>query len=277
MAFRQSRQGLRYNLRYVHGFLLIFCLTFLGGGCAAKKAAVSLPASSNVLQDVASESAPSPKTAPRSVPERESDFASVLSQGTDVSSAPAQDAGFSTVVFQITDVFDHSYQETDFAFSSQQDADSESHMFESRHSSQPYADIEPVPSISDIVLAQYDDWRGVRYRAGGSDSRGVDCSGLVQAIYRDAFEMELPRTSVEQSRMGDPVKRGEIQPGDLVYFLDRGRKHVGVAINEQQFVHASRRKGVIVSKFDGYWTSRLLRIRRILDDKEQDVLIRKGG
>ncbi len=277
MAFRQSRQGLRYNLCYVHGFLLFFCLTFLGGGCATTKPVTPLPASSNVLQNVASEPVPCPKTAPQPVSEREADFASVLAQGTDVSSVPAHGADFSSVVFQITDVFDDSYQDADFAFISHQDVDSECHLSESRHSSQPFADIEPVPSISDIVLAQYDDWRGVRYRAGGSDSRGVDCSGLVQAIYRDAFEMELPRTSVEQSRMGDPVNRGEIQPGDLVYFLDRGRKHVGVAINEQQFVHASRRKGVIVSKFDGYWTSRLLRIRRILDDKEQDVLIRKGS
>jgi len=264
-------------LRYVHGFLLFFCITLLGGGCAAKKAVTTLPASSNVHQDVASAPAPSQKTAPQPTSEREADFAVVLSQGTAVSAVAAQDADFSTVVFQLTHVLYEPFQESDFSFTSPQDHDSDDFLSERHHSSQPFADIEPVPSISDIVLAQYDDWRGVRYRAGGTDSRGVDCSGLVQAIYRDAFEMDLPRTSVEQSRMGEPVNRGEIQPGDLVYFLDRGRKHVGVAINEQQFVHASRKKGVIVSKFDGYWTSRLLRIRRILDDKEQDVLIRKGG
>jgi lipoprotein Spr len=126
-------------------------------------------------------------------------------------------------------------------------------------------------------MSQYDDWRGVRYRPGGSDYRGVDCSGLVQAIFRDAFEMDLPRTSIEQSKMGESVARGEIQPGDLLYFVDRGRKHVGVAVNENQFVHASRKKGVILSKFDKYWTPRLLRVRRLLDEKDRNAFFPKGG
>jgi lipoprotein Spr len=137
--------------------------------------------------------------------------------------------------------------------------------------------VEEVPSISDIVLAQYEDWRGVRYRSGGTDYRGVDCSGLVQAIFRDAFEVDLPRSSSEQARLGESVPRGDIRPGDLLYFIDRGRKHVGVAVNDREFVHASRRKGVIISKFEGYWSKRLIRIRRILDEKEQDALVRRGG
>jgi len=132
-------------------------------------------------------------------------------------------------------------------------------------------EIEPVPSIADIVLAQYEGWRGVRYRLGGTDYRGIDCSALVQAIFKDAFEMDLPRTSAEQAKLGEPVPRNEIQSGDLLYFIDRGRRHVGVAVNENEFLHASRKKGVILSKFDGYWTPRLKRVRRILDCNEMDL------
>ncbi|MDO9583291.1 MAG: NlpC/P60 family protein [Desulfomicrobium sp.] len=138
-------------------------------------------------------------------------------------------------------------------------------------------DIEPVPSIKDIVLAQYEDWHGVRYRTGGTDYRGVDCSGLVQAIFRDAFEVELPRTSREQANLGEAVKQSDIQPGDLVYFIDRGRNHVGVAVNEYEFLHASRKKGVILSKFDKYWKPRLKRVRRILDETEIVVPRPHGG
>jgi len=138
-------------------------------------------------------------------------------------------------------------------------------------------DVPTVPDISEIVMSEYQDWQGVRYRIGGSDTRGIDCSGLVQAIFREAFEIELPRTSGEQAKLGEAVPRNDIKPGDLVYFIDRGRKHVGVAINDQKFVHASRRKGVIISKFDGYWSSRLQRVRRILDEKEREQIIHRGG
>jgi cell wall-associated NlpC family hydrolase len=127
-----------------------------------------------------------------------------------------------------------------------------------------FDEVEPVPSIVDIVLTQYDDWRGVRYRLGGSDYRGVDCSGLVQAIFKEAFQIDLPRSSKEQIKLGDPVPKDEIQPGDLVYFIDRGRSHVGVAVNKKEFVHATRKKGVIISSLDKYWSPRLLRVRRIL-------------
>jgi cell wall-associated NlpC family hydrolase len=90
----------------------------------------------------------------------------------------------------------------------------------------------------------------------------------VQAIYRDAFEMELPRTSAEQAKLGEVVTKDEIQPGDLLYFIDRGRRHVGVAVSEDEFLHASRKKGVTLSKFDKYWKPRLKRVRRILDENE---------
>jgi len=148
---------------------------------------------------------------------------------------------------------------------------------ESTPASQSLEEVEAVPSISEIVLAQYADWRGVRYRAGGSDSRGVDCSGLVHAVFKDAFDMDVPRTSTELSRMGEAVPKGDIRPGDLLYFIDRGRKHVGVAVNSTEFLHSSRRKGVILSKFDEYWTPRLLRVRRILNENSTPVSPPKGG
>lgn len=121
-------------------------------------------------------------------------------------------------------------------------------------------------SISEALRLQYASWKGVRHRAGGADKRGVDCSGLMQAVFRDAFRVNLPRTSLEQSRMGRKVKKiTEMRPGDLVFFVDRGLDHIGVVMDRRRFLHASTKHGVIVSEFDEYWVPRLKRISRVLN------------
>ncbi|MBP9944361.1 MAG: C40 family peptidase, partial [Desulfomicrobium sp.] len=81
----------------------------------------------------------------------------------------------------------------------------------------PPQDAVHAPSVSELLLSQYQAWKGVRHRVGGSDRKGVDCSGLVQIVFRDAFRMDLPRTSRDQIRMGRMVDAREMRPGDLVY------------------------------------------------------------
>lgn len=120
------------------------------------------------------------------------------------------------------------------------------------------------PSVSDILLSQFRAWQGVRHRVGGTDQQGVDCSGLVQAVFRDAFRMDLPRTSREQSRAGQPVDVRDMRPGDLLYFLDKRGDHIGVVVADRTFMHASSSQGVILSTLDGYWWPRLKRVQRVL-------------
>ena len=247
MGFLQRGQGPVVWLQVLGGLLLV--LAFAGWGCTPK--AVT-PSSATIMQT----SVPAASCPP------------VADQNTQPAPAPAPEAD-SAAVFE---------DESPLLKDMSMDAHLEATEAEDDGSSDEGLEtVEEVPSISDIVLAQYEDWRGVRYRSGGTDYRGVDCSGLVQAIFRDAFEVDLPRISSEQARLGESVPRGDIRPGDLLYFIDRGRKHVGVAVNDREFVHASRRKGVTISKFEGYWSKRLIRIRRILDEKEQDALMRRGG
>jgi len=119
-------------------------------------------------------------------------------------------------------------------------------------------------SVSDILMSQFKVWKGVRHRVGGTDRRGVDCSGLVQAIFREAFQVELPRTSRDQSRMGQSVEAREMRPGDLVYFLDKGGDHIGVVVADRTFLHASASRGVTLSTLDAYWWPRLRRVQRVL-------------
>lgn len=128
----------------------------------------------------------------------------------------------------------------------------------------PPALAPPEGSVSALLRTYYKAWRGVPHRIGGTDKRGVDCSGLVLSVFRDAFRVELPRTSAEQSRVGRSVPLGEVRPGDLVYFSDKGGDHIGLIVENRVFLHSSSTLGVMLSELDGYWLPRLKRIQRVL-------------
>lgn len=122
-----------------------------------------------------------------------------------------------------------------------------------------------MPSqVTDILLARYEAWEGIPHRTGGRDRDGIDCSGFMQVVFREAFGVELPRTSREQSLAGQGIAAADMRPGDLVYFAGKGGGHIGVVVSEGRFLHVSASVGVTVSKLDGYWWPRLLRVRRIL-------------
>jgi cell wall-associated NlpC family hydrolase len=111
---------------------------------------------------------------------------------------------------------------------------------------------------------------GIRYRYGGnSPDQGLDCSGLVRYVFRQADGTELPRTSSEMSRRGQPVDKQDLQPGDLVFFntLNRAFSHVGIYLGNNQFVHApSKGRAVRVEDMDmSYWKTRFNGARRVLD------------
>jgi cell wall-associated NlpC family hydrolase len=72
------------------------------------------------------------------------------------------------------------------------------------------------------------------YGAAGPDS--YDCSGLTQYAYRSAG-IELPHSSRQQSEMGTPVARADLQPGDLVFFYEPV-SHVGIYVGDGQMVDA---------------------------------------
>ena len=109
---------------------------------------------------------------------------------------------------------------------------------------------------------------GVAYRYGGtSASTGFDCSGFMQHIFRKTMQINLPRTSAEQAKMGVAVSRSELQPGDMVFFsTSRGRiSHVGLYIGNNRFIHAPRTgKSIeITSLGNKYWNSKYVTARRV--------------
>lgn len=115
------------------------------------------------------------------------------------------------------------------------------------------------------LLKQYARWRGTRYRLGGTTRRGVDCSALMQKVFRSAFHRALPRTAADQRRLGRRVSRQALRPGDLVFFHPRpGVRHVGVWLGDGQFMHASGRKGVTLSRLNSrFWLRHYDTARRL--------------
>ncbi len=107
---------------------------------------------------------------------------------------------------------------------------------------------------------------GVPYRLGGSTLKGIDCSALVKKIY-EIFNVDLPRTAREQSRIGKFVERDKLEEGDLVFFSTRraNNAHVGIYIGDNQFIHASsRNREVKIDQLDKpYFNKRFLRGVRV--------------
>ena len=128
--------------------------------------------------------------------------------------------------------------------------------------------------INDVVL-QALALAGLRYEYGGqSTTTGMDCSALVQHVFRQAWQQDLPRTAEEISRAGDRVTVRELEPGDLVFFdtLSRPYSHVGIYLGGNKFVHSpSAGSAVRVENMSGnYWKSRYNGARRIADLAAQD-------
>ncbi|MUP47350.1 NlpC/P60 family protein [Gramella sp. BOM4] len=116
------------------------------------------------------------------------------------------------------------------------------------------------------------DFQGTKYKYGGTDHKGMDCSGLVYVSFLKEG-IALPRTSRAMSLEGKRLYLEEVEPGDLLFFeTNKNRKvinHVGLVTeikdDDIYFIHSSSSRGVIISSLsESYWRSNFVMARRVI-------------
>ncbi|MFC0227069.1 C40 family peptidase [Serratia aquatilis] len=116
---------------------------------------------------------------------------------------------------------------------------------------------------------------GKPYRWGGtSPVTGFDCSGLIYYAYKDVVKIKMPRTANEMYHLRDaaPVKRSELEKGDLVFFRINNRgtaDHVGVYLGNGKFIQSPRTgEEIRISQLDNdYWQNHYIGARRVVTPK----------
>lgn len=124
---------------------------------------------------------------------------------------------------------------------------------------------DPASKVAMQALA----YLGTPYRTGGLSPRtGFDCSGLVAYVYRVGAGLTLPRNTLDLSRLGEPVARAALRPGDLVFYNTQRRaySHVGIYLGEDRFIHAPSSGGEVRVEDlrTDYWARRYSGARRVI-------------
>jgi len=123
-----------------------------------------------------------------------------------------------------------------------------------------YLKIEPQ-QIQNIRLYSFiDQWMATPYKWGGTDATGIDCSAFIQRVLAEVYNIQIPRTSVQQF-FNDWIERfgsaEYLSEGDLVFFRTDNEKlisHVGMYLKNRMFVNSSSSKGVSIACLDDpYW------------------------
>ena len=120
--------------------------------------------------------------------------------------------------------------------------------------------IAPPPSHGGVVgIAEQ--YLGVPYVWGGASPAGFDCSGFTMYVYAQVG-VSLPHNAAAQYGYGSPVSRGDLAPGDLVFFDGLG--HVGLYVGNNTFIHAPHTGDVVkFSTLTGWYASTYVGARRL--------------
>lgn len=135
----------------------------------------------------------------------------------------------------------------------------------------------PVPEVTtprtrsmDAIIDTALTFRGVPYQFGGdSPDTGFDCSGFIRYVLAQ-HALVVPRTAAEQFRVGRTIKAKDIRAGDLVFFttVAPGASHVGLALDQDRFIHAPASTGVVRIEplASSYWRERFIGARRLFSE-----------
>jgi cell wall-associated NlpC family hydrolase len=146
--------------------------------------------------------------------------------------------------------------------------------------------VDSVSTKTEALINEAMQLIGVRYRWNGDlPQSGLDASGFVRFVFRDKLGFLLPPKSSQMSKVGKPISREELEPGDLVFFntMRLTFSHVGIYVGDNKFIH-SPSKGSAVRVDDlasAYWDKRFDGARRLdgtdeLSNAERNALIQEA-
>jgi cell wall-associated NlpC family hydrolase len=149
-----------------------------------------------------------------------------------------------------------------------------------------YQVVDSVSNKTEALINEAMQFIGVRYRWNGDlPQSGLDASGFVRFVFKDKLGFLLPPKSSQMSKVGKPIARDELQPGDLVFFntMRLTFSHVGIYVGDNKFIH-SPSKGSTVRVDDlasAYWDKRFDGARRLdgsdqLSNAERNALLQEA-
>jgi len=104
------------------------------------------------------------------------------------------------------------------------------------------------------LYAEASFWIGVPYKYAGLSRRGIDCSGLVNRIYRNVYRKTVSRSTTDLAKQSKKISKSKLQAGDLVFFATSSNKkkinHAGIFLKDGFFIHSSTTRGVIISHLE---------------------------
>lgn len=107
--------------------------------------------------------------------------------------------------------------------------------------------------IENVKLYSFiDEWYGVPYKYGGKNKSGIDCSNFTATLYSNIYGKSVTGSSASIFEQCKTISKSNLEEGDLVFFKIDGNKisHIGVYLQNNKFVHATTKKGVMIDDLD---------------------------
>lgn len=107
--------------------------------------------------------------------------------------------------------------------------------------------------IENVKLYSFiDEWYGVPYKYGGKNKSGIDCSNFTSTLYSNIYGKSVSGSSASIYEQCKTISKSNLEEGDLVFFKIDGDKisHIGVYLQNNKFVHATTKKGVMIDDLD---------------------------
>ncbi len=137
-----------------------------------------------------------------------------------------------------------------------------------------HAATSTAAATANRIISLGERYLGTPYKYGATTgyTSSFDCSSFTQYVYRQNG-IGLPRSSSQQSRVGQYVSRSNLSPGDLVFFYSPVH-HVAIYIGNGKILHTYGKPGVTISSLNSsWWSSHYNTARRVIPNNGQAVTV----